>query len=133
MHSELKKKTQESIEAIHALFEDCDLAMLVDQETGLVLSKSAAAPISQSVLETLAGEAQSQLSGKLAQGIANSVKAPEILSVSQYSKAGVLVILQDLRNSEDALVCRFKTSPKRSDLVAMANDIFKLSSSAEVA
>ena len=63
----LRKKTREAIDSLHERLKECQIAMLIDQETGLVLCKSAASPSSQTLVEQVANDALAELRSQSAQ------------------------------------------------------------------
>jgi len=129
----LRKKTREMIDALHARLKDCQLAMLIDQETGLVLCKSAASPSSQTMVEQIATDALAELKLQSARSFHKSADEPELLSVTRVAKSAVTVIVQDLKSNDDALVLVFKKQPNRAYLMEVAAEIFQLPTSMEAA
>ena len=129
----LRTKTRELIDALHERLKDCQFAMLIDQETGLVLCKSAASPSSQTLIEQIAGDALVELRLRSAQSFHASVDEPELISITRVAKSAVTVIVQDLKSQEDALVLVFKKQPNRAYLMEVAAEIFELPQSMEAA
>ena len=130
---ELRKKTRDAIDALHGRLKECQLAMLIDQETGLVLCKSSASPTSQTKVEQIAADALSEINVPSAVSFQKSVEAPELVSITRLQQSLVMVIIQDLRKKEDALVCLFKKQPNRAYLMEVASEIFNLPSTMEAA
>lgn len=133
MASELKRKTQEAIEGLRERVSGCDLAMLVDRETGLVLSKSCETTVSQNHLETLANTARADLDSMLSSSVIDLGENAALLSTSRIGKAGVTVVLRSVLSEDEALVCRFAAMPDRADLSLAANAVFEISLDAEAA
>jgi len=131
--SNLRTKTQDMVDALHERLKDCRLAMLIDQETGLVLCKSSASPGSQNQIEQIAEEALAEIRASSATGFRASASLPELLLITRIRKADVLVFLQDLCRGEDALVCQFNSQPNRTYLMEVASEIFGLPTIMEVA
>ena len=129
----LRKRTREAIDALHERLKDCQFAMLIDQDTGLVLCKSAATPSSQTLIEQIATDALAELQLQSAQSFRGSVDGPELLSITRVAKSAVTVIVQDLKSKEDALVLVFKKQPNRAYLMEIAAEIFELPTSMEAA
>jgi len=133
MASELRIKTQEAVDNVRDLVDGCDLAMLIDRETGLVLCKSSQGTVPQDQLDKLAGSAQTELNGTLATALTNSASEGDVLSSFNVGKDKVIVVLKSQGLSEDALVCQFTKLPNRSDLQDAAEAIFTLSTEVEAA
>jgi len=129
----LRKKTREAIDSLHERLKECQIAMLIDQETGLVLCKSAASPSSQTLVEQVANDALAELRSQSAQSFHASVDEPQLLSLTRVAKTAVTVIIQDLRSEEDALVLVFNKQPNRAYLMDVAAEIFELPISMEAA
>jgi len=132
MASELRKKTQEAIDTVRETFGGCELAMLIDCETSLVLVKSSQSSVPQDQLDRLAVSAQSDLEGNLATALTNSANEGDILSAVNVEKDKIVAMLR-LQGSDDALVCQFANLPNRTDLQDAAKQIFDLSIEGEAA
>jgi hypothetical protein len=133
MASELKRKTQEAIEGLRERVSDCDLAMLVDRETGLILSKSTETTVSQNLLETIANTARGDLDSMLSNSVSDLSENAALLSVSRVEKSGVTVVFRSLLSADEALVCRFTSPPDRAELSISANAVFEVSLETEAA
>ncbi len=130
---DLRQKTLDMIDALHERFKDCKLAMLIDQETGLVFSKSSASPTSQSIVQQVGADAIEALKSPSAMAFRASANEPQLVSITRVRKRDVLVVIQDLRKGDDALVCLFSKSPSRSYLMEIASEIFQLPMTMEAA
>ena len=130
---ELRKKIRDAIDALHDRLKECQLAMLIDQRTGLVLCKSGASPTSQTKIDQIAADALTEINLPSSLSFQKSADAPEIVSMTRLHHSSVMVIIQDLKKMDDALVCVFKKQPSRAYLMEVASDIFQLPSSMEAA
>lgn len=135
MTSNLKQKTQEAIDTMRELVDGCDLVMLVDRETGLILSKSSAKPLAQNHLEQIAATALADLRDPLAAAVPGQQGAAGLVALTRMHKDDIVVALRTSNDnqSEDALVCQFTDKPDRRDMIDAAGDVFALSASAEAA
>jgi len=133
MLAELRKKTQETIDTMRELVDGCQLVMLVDQETGLVLCQSAAVSVSYDQLEYLAEGARKYLKSALVTALSGIDKDTECLVVTRFGASGVTAVIQNLECRDEVLVCQCESMPSRTDLMDAANEVFELSSTAEAA
>ena len=133
MASKLREKTQAAVDKLRNDVEGCDLAILVDPETNLVLCKSSGKSISQDQLDRLADSARLDLEGALAKALVTDAADGDLLAAYNIEKNTVVAVLNSQGSSDDVLVCQFANMPDRSDLHAAAELVFNLSTDVEAA
>lgn len=133
MASELRQKIQEAVDELRDHFEGCDLVILIDPETNLVLCKSSEKPVSQDQLDKLADSALAELDDPLASALTSNAAAEASLTSFNIGKQSILAVIKSQGSAEDMLVCQFKTMPNRSDLRNAAEQVFNLSNDVEAA
>ncbi len=127
MASESRQKTQDAVNALRDSIENCDLAMLIDSDTGLVLCIDSETTLPHDVLERIADTAKVDAGSPLAKAMADD-GAP--LSVSKIDADGWTVALKASAGDE-FLVCRCATAPDRTALDAAAQVVFDVLSPAD--
>jgi len=133
MASDLRKKTQEAMDLLRESVAGCQLALLIDRETGLALCKSTVNVVPQNRLEQLSAAAQRELAGSLIAALPQQGTEDGILTALYVGKDEVVAVLKSLRSEDDALVCQFTDLPNRSDLIDAAEAVFSVSVEAEAA
>ncbi len=133
MASELRQKIQEAADKLRDRVDGCDLVILIDPETNLVLCKSSEKPVSQDQLDRLADSALVELDGPLASALTSNAAGKDSLTSFNIGKQSILAVIKSQGSTEDMLVCQFKTMPNRSDLRDAAGQIFNLSTDVEAA
>lgn len=133
MASNLREKTQTAVDDLRGSVEGCNLAMLIDPETGLVLCKSSDAAVSQDRLNSVASSAQSALRSSLLNAKGDVSPTATLVSVSQIGKTATTVTLQPIPSHDEALVCRFDGTPDQDALSAAARSVFSITSGTEAA
>lgn len=133
MASDLRKKTQDAIDALCDSNEGCELAMLIDGETGLVLCKSSDAAVPQNKLEDMAANAQSERKSALVSAMIASSDNANLLSSVRMKNDAVTAVVTPAGENDDSLVCQFNAMPNRLALFDSARAVFDLTSEAEVA
>lgn len=133
MASNLKQRTQEAIDALQSGVDGCTLAMLIDGETGLVLSKTSDTVVPQDQLDELATTLSHDLNGPLATAFSADASSADLLTGVRIGKDSIVVALRKSQSGQDALICQFNTHPNRSDLSAAANAVFDLTTEGEAA
>lgn len=133
MASELRQKTQEAVDKLRERINGCNLAILIDPETNLVLCKSSEKSVSQDQLDLLADSAQLEVKGALASALKNNAADEDLLTAFNIGKHTIVAVIKSLGKNEDMLVCQFKIMPNRSDLRDAAEYVFNLSTDVEAA
>jgi hypothetical protein len=133
MASDLRKKTQEAMDVLRDDVDSCQMAMLIDRDTGLVLAKSSASVVPQNKLDQLANSAQTELAGPLLNALTVETKGDEIVTALYVGKDEVIAVVKSLRSNDDALVCQFTAMPNRSALTDAATAVFSITTQAEAA
>ena len=133
MASDIKKKTQEGVDSLFELVDGCQLVMLIDPETGLVLSTNTDAKVSQDERDRLASRACNALDFGPASTLCNEGSGSDIVSVTLMEATGNVIAIRDLSADGVAIVGRFNGTPSRSDLNQTAGDVLQLFAPEEAA
>ena len=133
MASELRKKTQDAIDGMREDVAGCELAMLIDRDTGLVLAKSSEKAVPQNRLDQLSASARTELSGSLVTALSDLTSDGDIFTALYVGKKEVVAVVSSVNHREDALVCEFSDIPVRADLLKAASTVFNISDAAEAA
>ena len=133
MASKLREKTQKAVDEMRASVSGCNLVLLIDPDTGLVLSKSSDDTVSQDRLNSVATAAQTALRSTLMNSADEVSSKTTLVSVSQIGRTGTTVTLQPMPARDEALVCRFDGTPNRDELSTAAKSVFAVTSGTEAA
>ncbi len=127
MANDSRQKTQAAVAALRESLTSCDLAMVADLETGLVLCTDTASTMPHDTLERIANDARTDLSAPWVE----AMTAPDqTVSVSRIDAAGCTVVLHPAGGGE-IVVCRCTAAPDRAALDRAAGAVFDVLSSTE--
>ena len=125
MANESRQKTQAAVDALRDSVAGCDLAMVADVETGLVLCTDGASAQPHDVLERLSDAVRADLSAPWVEAMATGDKT---VSVARIDADGHTVALRPA-GGEEIVICRCSTTPDREALDRAASAVFDVLSS----
>ncbi len=127
MATDSRQKTQAAVAALRESLTDCDLVMVADAETGLVLCTDMASTLSHDTLERIADGARAGLSAPWVEAMATPDQPVSITRID----ANIHTVTLRPAVGEEIVVCRCTTAPDRAVLDPAAGAIFDVLSATE--
>jgi len=133
MASELRIKMQDAVGGLRESVPGCDLAVLIDPATGLVLCQSSETQVSQDRLDAVARDGKRALDNGLVNAHADIAPDATLVSVMDIGRTGSTVTLVAVPSREEALVCRFSDVPDDAGMTEEAKKVFAIVAGPEAA
>ncbi len=130
MSAAMRLKTQEAVDRLVASVDTCNVALLTDSSTGLILCTSSDSAMPQNALERFADDMKADLAYPY---IDAAVEVAECKTVSstRIDADGWVIALRAMPSGEDILICRCDDAPDRAALNEAAAAVFELMTPAE--
>ncbi len=126
MSSDIRRKIQSAIDTLRNTVTGCEIAMLVDRDTGLVLSKSNTGTVPQDYLDRLVSQAQDMLDDSLPEGFCEPHEKDATLCIYRYGAKKMTAVVTSGNPAGDIVVCEFAERPEQSGILTATEALFEL-------